>query len=342
MRLSVLRQIALTTFREFIRSKEAVFWTYGFPVLMAVVLGLAFGRSGNEPSRVAIVESETAGELLAAFDGDDWVEAAVHGDEDARGALATGSIDAVLSGTPSRWEVWFDESRAASRLARLAVERRLSPRAEDPDDRVVHKAKSNAERYIDFLIPGLIGLNLLGAGMWGVGFNLVDMRIKNLMRRLVVAPMHKAEFLFGFLLSRMGMVVFDAFAILAFGWLVFDVPVHGSWLLLGALFVLGGLATSALGLVVAARPTTVEGVSGVMNLVTLPMWLMGGSFFKTSYFPDYFRPVIEVLPLTHINDALRAVMLEGAGVAGIWPQMLYLAAFAAAGFAVALRFFRWT
>lgn len=342
LRPRVLRQVALTTFREFIRSKEAVFWTYGFPVLMAIVLGLAFGSKGNEPSRVSIVESETAATLMAAFEGSSTVAAELRESADAHRALQNADTDLVLAGSSQQWEIWFDDQRAASRLARFAVEDILSPRVDEFAGHEVNKAATDGERYIDFLIPGLIGLNLLGAGMWGVGFNLVDLRIKKLMRRMIVAPMRKSEFLLAFLVSRLGLVVFDALAIVVFGMLVFDVPVNGSWFLLIGLLALGGLATSALGLMVASRPTTIEGVSGVMNLVTLPMWLMGGSFFKTSYFPDYFRPLIDVMPLTHINDAVRSVMIHGEGISAVWPQVAFLGIFTLAGFTIALRIFRWT
>jgi len=342
LRPRVLRQVALTMFREFIRSKEAVFWTYAFPVLMAMVLGLAFGTKGNEPSRVAIVESASAAGLLAAFDGAPTIDADVRPRDEADRALRASEVDLVIAGSPGTWEAWFDEQRAASRLARFAVEDILSPRERRPADHAVHKAATNGDRYIDFLIPGLIGLNLLGAGMWGIGFNLVHLRIKNMMRRLIVAPMEKAEFLLAFLVSRLGLVVLDALVIVAFGMLVFDVPVNGSWFLLIGLIALGAMSTTALGLVVASRPTTTEGVSGIMNLVTLPMWLMGGSFFATSYFPDYFRPLVNAMPLTHINDALRAVMIQGADISTVWPQVAFLAVFTLAGFTIALRIFRWT
>ena len=344
MRLEVLRQVAATTFREFVRSKEAVFWTYGFPILMAVVLGLAFSSSGREPVRVAVVQSESAASLLAVLEGDEWLVVQTVEQDEAQRALAHRDVDLVLAGTPQQPAIWRDDNRDRSELAYLTVTRALERAAGRGDEleAELHAADAEVERYIDFLLPGLIGLNLLGAGMWGVGFNLVQMRIKNLLRRLIVAPVAKAELILAFLISRLGLVMFDAFAILGFGALVFGVPVHGSWLLLAGLFVLSSLAFSALGLVVSSRARTVEGVSGLMNLVMLPQWVMAGVFFKTTYMPDYFRPFINVLPLTHVNDAMRAIMLDGAGLSTIWPQVVFLAVFTVIGFGVALRIFRWT
>ncbi len=341
MRQRVVRELVLTTLREFLRSREAVFWTYGFPVLMAVVLGLAFSRDAPEPLRVAVVgaPAETL-ELLREAGG---LEVRSLAAEEAEQALASASTDLIVTGPADAPVLTRDPVRVESRLAYAEVDgllQRSAGRA-DPVPVVEGELGGSFERYIDLLIPGLIGLNLLGAGLWGIGFNLVDMRAKHLLRRLVVAPMLRAEFLLAFLLSRLGLVVIDALLILAFGMLAFDVPVRGSWVLLVAVIALSATAFTGVGLLVAARPRTIEGVAGIMNLVSMPMWLLCGSFFKTSYFPDFVQPLVQILPLTHANDALRAVMLQGAGVAEIWPQLAYLGGFAVAMFAAALRWFRW-
>ncbi len=349
MRPRVLQQLALTILREFVRSKEAVFWTYGFPVLMSVVLGLAFSRGEPAPAVVAVVSAPPGGAppdgaLTTALRGEPLVDVRVFEERAAHLALARGDVDLVVSGTPAQPRLNYDPARAESALARARVEDLLQADA-GRRDAVAIAAEAGSERfvrYVDLLIPGLIGLNLLGAGLWGIGFNLVEMRQKHLLRRLVVAPMGKAEFLGAMLLSRLGLVVLDALLILLFGVLAFGVPMQGSWLLLLALFVLGGLAFSGLGLAVASRPRTIEGVSGIMNLVMLPMWLLCGSFFRASYFPEWMQPLVHALPLTHMNDAMRAVMLDGQGLVGIAPQVAFLVAFTAACFGVALRWFRWT
>ena len=228
-----------------------------------------------------------------------------------------------------------------------AVDGQVGSDCPNPAKEINHGAGRNptrdtGEAYIDFLIPGLIGLNLLGAGMWGVGYNLVNMRSKKLMRRLLVTPMSRAEFLLGFLFSRLVLMVPEGVVILIFGVLIFGVPVNGSFLDLFLLVLFGGFSFAGLGLLIASRPRTTEGVAGLMNLVLLPMWLLGGSFFSNERFPAGLQPVVKALPLTHLNDALRENMLGAAGLGETWGALLFLLAFGVVCFALALRVFRWS
>ena len=194
-------------------------------------------------------------------------------------------------------------------------------------------------RYIDWVIPGLIGLNLMGAGMWGVWFNLVQMRVRNILRRLMVTPMHRSEFILAFLLSRLVLVIPEAGVIVAFGALVFDVPIEGSLFTVFLLVMLGAVSFTGLGMLVASRARTSESVSGLINLIMLPMWIFGGCFFSSDRFPDV---VVNPLPITHFNNALREVMSDGAGLLDILPEISFLAGFGVIALALAIRCFRWT
>jgi ABC-type multidrug transport system permease subunit len=196
-------------------------------------------------------------------------------------------------------------------------------------------------RYIDFLIPGLLGMNLMGTGMWGIGFSIVTARSQKLLKRLVATPMHKSQYMLSHMFSRLLFLVLEVTALLVFGWWAFGVAVHGSILLLAFVCLLGAAAFSGLGLLVAARVETIEGVSGLMNFVMMPMWLLSGVFFSAERFPDYAQPFIRILPLTALNDALRAVILEAKPVGSITPQLLNLALWSAGCFLVALRIFKW-
>jgi ABC transporter DrrB family efflux protein len=197
-------------------------------------------------------------------------------------------------------------------------------------------------RYIDFLIPGLIGMNIMSGGMWGVGFVIVDMRARRLLKRLLATPMRRADFLGAMMASRLSFVFTEVVLILAFGWLAFDLVIQGSLLLIALLAVLGGFVFSGLGLLVASRARKIETVSGLMNLVMLPMWVFSGVFFSADRFPEAAQPLIRALPLTALNDALRAVILEGAGLASQAGPVALLAAWAAVSFVLALKLFRWT
>lgn len=339
MRSRVLRSIAAATLREFMRTPEALFWTYGFPLVMAIVLGLAFHEKQPDPVRIGAIGDA----LVQALRANERLVVEPLAAERARSAIAKGEIELLVEGTPDAPRITIDPTRPQAELARLHVERALQRHAGAREPvRIEERIEAQpGHRYIDFLIPGLIGLNLLGAGLWGIGYTLVDMRGKKLMKRLLVTPMGKAEFLLAFLGSRLLLAIPESFVILAFGVLVFGVPVLGSWLGIASLTIACAFAMKGLGVLVAARPRTVEGVTGWMNLVQLPMWLLGGSFFSNSHFPGWLQPLVKALPLTQYNDAMRELMRGGPASAALF-AIAYLCGFALACFVIAVRCFRWT
>ena len=196
-------------------------------------------------------------------------------------------------------------------------------------------------RYIDFVIPGLLAMNLMGSGIWGVGFTIVESRRKKLLKRLVATPMSRAQYLASFILARLAMLVLEVGGLLGFGILVFGVPARGTMGSLVLVALTAALAFSAIGLLVASRVRTMEGASGLMNLVMLPMWIFSGVFFSASNFPDAAQPFIQALPLTAAADALRANLLEGASLATLAPELGILGAWLAVAFTAALALFRW-
>jgi ABC-type multidrug transport system permease subunit len=184
-------------------------------------------------------------------------------------------------------------------------------------------------------------MNLMGSGIWGIGFSIVDARRKRLLKRLIATPMSRSQYLASFVLSRLTWLVLEVALLLGFAVLVFGVPVRGSLLSLALICLLSAISFASLGLLLASRARTVEGVSGLMNLVMLPMWIFSGVFFSSSRFPDAAQPFVRALPLTAVIDALRATMLRGAGVAQVFPELLVIGAWLVVGFALAVRLFRW-
>ncbi len=201
---------------------------------------------------------------------------------------------------------------------------------------------ATGERYIEFLLPGLVGLNIMGSGMWGIGFPVVQARRQQLLKRFRTTPMRRADFLAAYGLSRLVFLVAEVVALFGFGWLFFGVSVRGPWTALAAVCLAGSLGFQGLGLLVAARPRSVEVVSGWMNLVMLPMWLLSGTFYDWHRFPSWMYPAIRALPLTALNDALRAVANRGAGLPAVLPEVALLLAWGAVSFLLAVRLFRWT
>ncbi|HEX7625348.1 MAG TPA: ABC transporter permease [Anaeromyxobacteraceae bacterium] len=338
-----LWQLTLARVRLFFREPSAVFWTFVFPILITVALGVAFRNRPPEPARVAVQAGEGAPAALAALRADPRLEARLLSSSEALAALRTGKVAVVVvAGAPTRY--LHDPTRPESRLARAFADDALQRAAgrRDPlafeDVRVVEPGS----RYVDFLVPGLIGMNIMSSGMWGIAWVIVETRQKKLLRRLVATPMRRGQFLFSFVLLRMLFLVLELPVLLGFAALAFQVTVRGSLALLVALAFLGALAFSGVGLLVAARAQNSQTASGLINLVMLPMFMLSGVFFSAANFPDLMQPFVRALPLTALNDAMRAVMNEGAGLAAVAPQAALLAGLAVVTFALALKLFRWT
>lgn len=335
-------ELTLMRLRELLREPEAIFWVFVFPLLMAGVLGLAFRSQPPEPLEVAVMAGPHAATRAAALGASPDLRVRVLPENEARQALARARVLLVVSDSEPALYV-LDPTRPESRTARLAVDAvlQLAAGRQDAFTARVEPVVAPGSRYVDFLVPGLLGMNLMGTGMWGIGFSLVVARNGDLLKRLVAAPVRRSHILGGQMAARLLFLIPEAGVLLAFAWLALGVPLRGSWLLLASVSVLGALAFSGLGLLVAARPRTIEGVSGLMNFAMLPMWVGSGTFFSTERFPAAAQPFIQALPLTALNDALRAVMLDGAGFGAVLPELAILAAWGVVSFVVALRIFRW-
>jgi ABC-type multidrug transport system permease subunit len=341
---SALWQLTRARIVTFLREPEALFWVFAFPVLMALALGIAFRHQGPQTSRVGVERGPGAAAAVAALERSPDLEVVVVDPAEAPVALRRGRI-AVLVRVPETGApvLVYDPTRPETRLAHLATVDALERAAGREDALEIRSdmAVQPGSRYIDFLIPGLIGLNLLGTGMWGIGFAIANARQQRLLKRLIATPMQRGHYLLSFMLARLVWLVLEVAAVQGFGWAAFGVAMRGSWPGYVIVCLLSALVFSALGLLVASRAKTIEGVSGLMNVVMLPMWLLSGVFFSSERFPAVMQPFIKALPLTATNDALRLLTNEGAGLAAVAPELAVLAAWGVASFAVALRLFRW-
>jgi ABC transporter DrrB family efflux protein len=335
-------ELTLARFKEFLREPEAVFWVFAFPIIMTCALGITFRSRGPEPIIVGVADVEGGDRIAAALDAAGGFTVRHLPESDVGPAIRTGRAPVVvIAGPPIVYR--FDDARAESQVARLAVDRTLqrafgSADAFTPVDAPVQNVGS---RYIDWLVPGLLGMNIMSTGLWGVGFSIVQARTRKLLKRLIATPMSRAHYLASHVLSRLAFLGLEAGVLVAFGWLAFGVAVHGTMAALAFVSVLGALSFGGLALLVASRAKTIEAISGLLNLVMLPMWVLSGVFFASTNFPDVVQPFIKALPLTALVDALRAVMNDGAPLTAISREIGILTAWGLVPFAIALRLFRW-
>jgi ABC-type multidrug transport system permease subunit len=316
-----------------------VFWIFIFPILLAAGLGLAFR---NRPADVLQVGATTTG-LTQALAADKGLKASTISEADGTRELANGGILLLAIQAPDGVVYKFDETNPDARTARLIADRAIQiaagrHEAVDARNQLVHETGA---RYIDFVVPGLLGMNLMGSAIWGLGFSIVESRQKKLLKRLVASPMPRWQYLASYLLSRLVMLVIEVAAFLGFARLVFGVPFRGPIWQLAFLCILTSLAFSAVGLLVSSRARTMEAASGLMNLVMFPMWILSGVFFSASRFPAMIQPFVRALPLTAAIDAFRGNMLQGMSLTQLTIPVTILLAWLVVPFAVALRIFRW-
>lgn len=333
----------------FIREPEAVFWVVVFPLLLAIILGWAFQDQGIASEKVGVLLSSTVDgataapepEILATLRAEDHLEVEVVTDRtDGERRLTFGHIAVlVIPGDPPTLQ--YDPQRPEADIAKLRVERALHISSEERASIRSLEVTKTGSRYIDWLFPGLLGMNLMGTGIWGIGFAIAEIRQKKLLRRFLVTPMSRPSFMLSFLLSRGVFLVGELLTLVVFAVFVLGVPMRGSVIGFTILCVLGTLTFAAIGILIASRAKTIQGVSGLMNLCMMPMWLFSGVFFSYEKFPEAVHPLIQALPLTALNDGLRTLMLEGTTLTDLLPQIGIQAAWTVVTFFLALKIFRW-
>jgi ABC-2 type transport system permease protein len=333
---------------ELKREPEVVFWVFVFPLLLATGLGIAFRNKPADASSVAIVSGAGALQTAALLQNSprhDSFKIDLQDTDAAWKGFRLGKYDLVIEPDGAAGlQYRYDPARPESVLARSEVNDALQIAAGRKDVIATSIVTSSepGSRYIDFLIPGLLGMNLMNSGMWGIGFALVDMRQRKLLKRFVGTPMRRSDFLLALMSSRLVLMIIEIGLLLTLGVLVFHMKVLGS---ISAILLLGGLGAlcfGGVGLVTASRAQKIESVSGLMNLVMMPMWIFSGVFFSYERFPAVIQPLIKVLPLTALNDALRASILEGTPLIHQWQRLLVMALWGGISFVLALKWFRWT
>ena len=333
---------------ELKREPEVVFWVFIFPLLLALGLGIAFRNKPADSTSVAVVAGNGAEKTLAMLQASPAhaaIRAKVLDREAALKGFHFGKFDLVVETNPDQsYTYHYDPARPESVLSRAEIDAALQTAA-GRKDAIATSTQASSEpgsRYIDFLIPGLLGMNLMNSGMWGIGFALVEMRQRKLLKRFVATPMRRSDFLLALTSSRLVLMVIEVGLLLGFGTLVFHMPVRGSIASVILLGSIGAIAFGGVGLLTASRAQKIESVSGLINLVMMPMWIFSGVFFSYEHFPAMAQPFIKVLPLTALNDALRATILEGASLASQSGRLLVLVLWGGISFVLALRWFRWT
>lgn len=341
------RAILGARMKELWREPEVIFWVFVFPLLLALGLGIAFRNKPADVTPIAVVSNSHAQsviELLQRSPSKNSIHADVLDEKTALDRFRLGQYSLVVTSDENGLHYRYDPARPESVLARSQVDDALQSAA-GRNDAVKAEATQSSEpgaRYIDFLIPGLLGMNLMNSGMWGIGFAVVDMRQRKLLKRFIASPMRRTDFLLALGSSRLVLMIIEVVLLLGFGVLAFHMKVEGSIAAILLVASLGAMSFGGVGLLTASRAQKIESVSGLINLVMMPMWIFSGVFFSYERFPQVVQPLIKALPLTALNDALRAIILQGASLSSQWVPLAIMALWGGVSFLIALKWFRWS
>jgi len=350
---SPLFALTMARIREFAREPGAVFWTFGFPLLITVALGIAFRDQGPPQQRVAVLEGPRAVELAAALRGESkdkgnlLLAVEILPADVAAARLRAGAVVLTIDGGARAGDpivYRFDPGRPDARGARRAADEQLQRWAGRRDALPTRDetAVARGGRYVDWMVPGLLGMQLLSGALWGTAWNIVNARQRRLLKRLAATPMRRGHYLLSYRLAGLLFVPLQVAVLFLFARLTFGVHVQGSLLSVFALSLFGSWSFAGLGLLCAARAQNSETANGLVNLVTLPMFVLCGVFFSSNRFPGFVQPLIRFLPLSAFNEALRHIVNDGASLLSQGVPLSILLGWGVLSASVALRLFRWT
>jgi ABC-type multidrug transport system permease subunit len=348
MNNSFLNLVSLQV-KEFYREPEVLFWSVLFPLALSAILGFAFSQQGMKKSSVAIIENaytptHTGIVLLREQPLDSvsnrQINLVVTQQDQAFLKLKRGEVALVLQPAESNSFVYhFDPANEEAYLQYLLLEKKLQLPQGSPS--TVKAVSSPGSRYIDFLIPGMIAFGLMNSCIWGIGWNLIELRIKKLLRRMVATPMSKAEFLLAHFITRLLITIFENILLVLLAFLLFDLRIQGSMLNVFLLFIAGNIAFGGIAILIAARPERNQVGSGIINFITLAMTILSGVFFSYTNFPEWAVKIIRYVPLTLLADGFRSVFNEAADFPQIAMPVLLLLGYGVLSFIIGLRVFKW-
>ena len=343
-----LYQLILNNFRTFFREPAILFWAVLFPIIMAWVLGIAFSNKGESLRTVYVTGRGEIPEMIRGeevFGEDTGSPARIKfrntSEEEAIRAIKQGVIGLYVKVDGDSLTYHFDPVNSDAQLTHLLLERGLHGKGDGVIKTSIQQLEAKGTRYIDFLIPGLIAFGIMNSCVWGIGWNLIETRMKKLLRRMVATPMKKSVFLSSHIATRIVLGGFETLLLFVFARLYFETEITGSAAAFFAVFLAGIFAFSGIAILIASRTSKTEVANGLVNAVTLPMMILSGIFFNYHNFPDWVIPVIQVLPLTLLADSIRSIFVEAAGFTEVVRPLLILCATGLVTFILGLRVFRW-
>ncbi len=359
--MTAFNKLLVANFKMFVRDKTALFFTFAFPIIFIVLFGMVFGGSNEVNYNIGLVqedESTTATHIAEAFNNipiftisEDDLQTSLdklkRGDLAAVVVIPTGLDATIGTGGTAAITLHHDPSQTTTAQIILPVMRQVVEEfnrqiTQAPVVLTLEEESTLASnlRFIDFFIPGILGMSIMQSGLFGV-LPLIEWREKKVLKRLGVTPLNRGTVVASQLVFRVALVLLQSAVIIAIAKFAYDVPILGNWLLLMAVITLGTLLFVALGYVVGARVKTVEGANPVIQLISFPMMFLSGVFWPVEIMPDFIQPLIRALPLTYLGDSLRQVMVESTPLYPVSFDILVMGGWLVVCLIVTIKFFKW-
>lgn len=347
--LNTVYQLVTAEFKGFFRNPGIIFWAIGFPLIIATILGFAFSKKQEVNRNVGVVISNSDRTIVESLqkkipDNNSYAKFTFMpmSLEEAKLSMKRGKITLYMeesSKNTKSYKYYFDSNNNESYLTYLLLDRMLGG-LKNTKSQVI-QLSNKGDRYIDFLIPGLLALGIMNSCLWGTAWSLMDMRSKKLLRRIISTPLRKPVFLFSHFLARSVLSSIEYLILILFSYFVFNVEVQGSIIGLLILFLCGNFAFSGIAIFASSRATNSQIANGVINAISFPMMLLSGIFFSYHNFPDWATSIIRFFPLTLLADSIRAVFIEGANLISIALPSLILVCIGFVFFGIGLKIYKW-
>lgn len=279
------------------------------------------------------ISSDKLGKTSFRFISTDWDHGIL--------LLKRGQVNLIMKEYPDSLEYFFDPVNPQAKTLFVMLSSVLNNDSRVFENAAISPLTQKGNRYIDFLVPGLIALGAMNSLLWGISYALIEMRSKKLMRRMVATPMKKSEFLISFFVARLLIAIIEAAILWSFSYAYFKITLQGSLIALATIFLAGNLAFSGLAILLASRTANSRIGTGLINLVTMPMMILSGIFFSYHNFPDFAIPIIQKMPLTMMADSIRAVFIEGSGLTQVAANSAILAGLGVGCFLIGLKIYKW-
>ncbi len=354
--MRILKNLTLLQLKEYLREPGTLFWTLGFPIIMAWILGIAFSQRDKIIFPVGLVTTH------APKQAEDWiarVERAVTEDPflnnrihfkfleiagDSAGlGIKRGFFPLYLEflGNEDKIHYVFDLQNDQAQRLYLWLTHLTQTSPPDRSAEKIIPLVTQGTRYIDFLIPGLLAMGIMNSCLWGTGLALVELRMKKMMRRLFASPMSRTVFMLSHLITRLGLTFLEVMILYGFAYFYFKINIQGSLGSLALIILAGNAAFHGLSVLLASRTNKTQIAYGLLNALSFPMTILSGVFFSYHNFPDWAVSSIRWLPLTLLSDGIRSIFIEGAGLREVFLEMVALAMIGGITFILGLKIFKW-